>query len=312
MPAQDDRESLPSVRPVRMTRFLLLLALLQAVCVGPLLANRAPLAVEIKARALLPGEPLRIDVVSAEPLATLTSKVFGQKVHMMRASESADGGERWSGWSLITLEQQPGPTLIEARGTSLHGMAALGSLAITVEPKTFPQEELEVEPVYVEPPKQVALRLERERLKLESIYNSRSPRPPLTEPFVRPVPGDATSVFGLQRIYNGKPRSPHSGLDLRAATGTLVRASGHGRVVLAEDLYYSGSTVILDHGGGLFTIYAHLSEILVRSGDNLEMGRPLGFSGATGRVTGPHLHWGAKVGSRPFDPSALLDPVLFR
>jgi murein DD-endopeptidase MepM/ murein hydrolase activator NlpD len=185
-------------------------------------------------------------------------------------------------------------------------------LTLTVESKTFPQEELEVEPVYVEPPRQVALRLERERRKLDAIYKARSIQPSLTTPFVRPVPGAATSIFGLQRIYNGKPRSPHSGLDLRAATGTLVRASGLGRVVLAEDLYYSGSTVILDHGGGLFTIYAHLSEIFVRTGDNLEMGEPLGYSGATGRVTGPHLHWGAKVGDQPFDPSALLDPVLFR
>jgi murein DD-endopeptidase MepM/ murein hydrolase activator NlpD len=91
-----------------------------------------------------------------------------------------------------------------------------------------------------------------------------------------------------------------------------VRASGSGRVVLAESLYYSGNTVILDHGGGLFTVYAHLSEIQVEEGKDAGREQVIGLVGATGRVTGPHLHWGAKVGDRPFDPSALLDPALFR
>jgi murein DD-endopeptidase MepM/ murein hydrolase activator NlpD len=112
-------------------------------------------------------------------------------------------------------------------------------------------------------------------------------------------------------VYNGEPRSPHPGLDLRAASGTPVESSGAGHVCLAEDLYYSGNTVILDHGGGLFTVYAHLSRLLVSEGDAVEAGHILGLSGATGRVTGPHLHWGAKIGDRPFDPAALLDPRLF-
>ena len=128
---------------------------------------------------------------------------------------------------------------------------------------------------------------------------------------MRPVPGEPTSTFGKRRFFNDKPRSPHPGLDLRAATGTPVLAAGSGLVAISQDLYYSGNTVIIDHGGGLFTIYAHLSELDVSVGDELEAGVPIGKSGATGRVTGPHLHWGAKIGDRPFDPTALLDPVLF-
>ena len=125
------------------------------------------------------------------------------------------------------------------------------------------------------------------------------------------MPGTATSVFGTRRVFNGKPRDPHSGLDLRAASGTPVHSSGPGVVSLAQELYYSGNTVIVDHGGGLFTIYAHLSEIRVQEGDTAEAGDVLGLSGATGRVTGPHLHWGAKIGSVPFDPTALLDRALW-
>jgi murein DD-endopeptidase MepM/ murein hydrolase activator NlpD len=113
-------------------------------------------------------------------------------------------------------------------------------------------------------------------------------------------------------VFNGKRASPHSGLDLRASKGDPVRAAGGGRVVLAESLYYSGNTVILDHGAGLFTLYAHLSEIKVEDGDDTAQEQIIGLAGATGRVTGPHLHWGAKIGDRPFDPSALLDPLLFK
>ena len=94
--------------------------------------------------------------------------------------------------------------------------------------------------------------------------------------------------------------------------GTPVEAAAAGRVVLAEDLYFYGNLVILDHGGGVYTLYAHLSEISVAEGDSVESGQLIGLSGATGRVTGPHLHWGAKIGNRPFDPTALLDGALFR
>ena len=104
---------------------------------------------------------------------------------------------------------------------------------------------------------------------------------------------------------------PHPGLDLRAATGTPILSSGAGRVVLAQDLYYSGNTVIVDHGSGLFTIYAHLSAIEVRESQEIAPGVQLGLAGATGRVTGPHLHWGAKIGDRPFDPTALLSAELY-
>ena len=128
---------------------------------------------------------------------------------------------------------------------------------------------------------------------------------------MRPVGGDPTSIFGTRRVFNGQPRSPHPGLDLRASEGTPVRSSGAGRVAIAQDLYYSGNTVIVDHGGGLYTLYAHLSSIDVAEDQEIGPGQIVGESGATGRVTGPHLHWGAKIGNRPFDPRALLEPVLF-
>ena len=212
---------------------------------------------------------------------------------------------------MIGLDQEPGTFALEFQGSSSSGRTVVGSHSVTVEAKEFPQEHLTVASKYVKPPKEVEERLSRERKKLKELYRNRRSEVVDDGPFVRPVPGEPTSTFGTRRLYNGEPRSPHPGLDLRAPTGTPVRSTGPGLVVLAEDLYYSGNTVLVDHGGGLFTIYAHLSEIGAEVGETIEAGRVIGLSGATGRVTGPHLHWGAKIGNRPFDPQALLDPALF-
>jgi murein DD-endopeptidase MepM/ murein hydrolase activator NlpD len=265
------------------------------------------LEVSLHGRGLVPGEPARIRVRSPEPLSSLRCRFLDQDVFMA----SAEDGRAWSGWALVALDQSPTGAVVEVDGQTPAGRPAAGTRALAIEAKEFPEERLEVESRYVTPPAEVLARLADERQALDAIYRARTERAPLSVPFVRPVPGEQTSVFGTRRILNGEPRSPHPGIDLRGAEGVPVQAPGPGRVVLARNLYYSGNTVILDHGGGLVTLYAHLSRIDVAVGDEVEPGDRVGLVGATGRVTGPHLHWGAKIGERPFDPSALLDPVLF-
>jgi murein DD-endopeptidase MepM/ murein hydrolase activator NlpD len=267
-----------------------------------------PLTVDLRARDLGPGEPLRVNVRAEEPLESLEGEFLGRAIFFVRDDDSAMS---WSGWSMIGLDQQPGLVPIEVRGRSVSGRPVAGTRAVSIIERPFPSETLSVAPKYVEPPPDVRERLARERSKLQTLYLSRRSIRPSGRPFLRPVPGEATSVFGTRRLYNGKPRSPHPGLDLRAATGTPVESSGDGRVGLAQDLYYSGNTVIVDHGGGLFTLYAHLSKLQVIEGEEISAGQVVGLSGATGRVTGPHLHWGAKIGDSPFDPTALLDTRLF-
>jgi murein DD-endopeptidase MepM/ murein hydrolase activator NlpD len=124
--------------------------------------------------------------------------------------------------------------------------------------------------------------------------------------FDAPVPGTATSSFGRLTITNGKPAGRHQGADFRAATGTPVKAPNAGRVVLAQDLYFAGNTVIIDHGLGVFSLLAHLSRIAVRPGEIVARGDVVGESGATGRVTGPHLHWAVRLGDISVDPIALI------
>ena len=145
---------------------------------------------------------------------------------------------------------------------------------------------------------------------MRAIFDALSPRRYWLGAFHVPVPGPPISEFGKRSIYNGKPRSPHAGTDFQGATGTPVQAPNAGRVVLAADLYYSGNTVILDHGLGLYSYFGHLSAFSVREGDQLSTGDVVGKVGATGLVTGPHLHWSVRLVGTRVDPLSLI--FLFR
>ena len=128
------------------------------------------------------------------------------------------------------------------------------------------------------------------------------------EGFVLPVEGRISGEFGNQRIFNGTPKSPHSGTDIAAPAGTPVKAAGSGTVILnGKNYFYTGNMVIIDHGQGLQTIYAHLSRSAVKQGQKIKQGDIVGYVGATGRATGPHLHWGASLHNVRFRPHALLD-----
>jgi len=187
------------------------------------------------------------------------------------------------------------------------GRTAVGRLQIAVQPKEFPTEELTVASKYVSPPEEVQQRLARERRKLAEIYALRSPYPPPAQPFARPVPGKPTSIFGTRRLFNGEPRSPHPGLDLRADTGDPILAASDGIVVIAEEFYYSGNLVILDHGGGLATLYAHQSSIAVSVGDRVSRGDTIGYVGCSGSCTGPHLHFETRENGAKVDPMKYLN-----
>jgi murein DD-endopeptidase MepM/ murein hydrolase activator NlpD len=150
-------------------------------------------------------------------------------------------------------------------------------------------------------------RANREARELDVIYKTLTPEILWTKPFVTPVAGQTEgSNFGHRRVFNGQARAPHSGADLKASTGTPVRATNSGRVVLAKNLFFSGNTVVLDHGLGIYTVYAHLSRIDVKLSQTVKDAQVLGLAGATGRVTGPHLHWGARIQGARVDPFSLL------
>lgn len=186
------------------------------------------------------------------------------------------------------------------------------TLWLTVDKDDRPEERLTLPERMVSPRKKSVLkRIKREAKQLRAIYERRS-WPAKAQSFSLPVPQEISSVFGLKRILNGKPRSPHSGTDFRSPRGTVVRAPADGIVVLTADLFYTGRTVVLDHGDGLVSLYAHLSTFGCVVGQHLARGDSLGQVGSTGRSTGPHLHWGVRLRGIRVDPMSLVYSSLER
>ncbi len=173
--------------------------------------------------------------------------------------------------------------------------------------RAYPQERLNLPEAMVTPPSPaVEERTRVEREAVARILAQASARRLWTLPLLRPVDGVILSPYGLRRVLNNKPKAPHRGLDFRGAVGTPVQACAQGQVVLAAEHYYSGRSVYLDHGGGVFSMYFHLSEISVKEGETVGRGTVLGAVGASGRATGPHLHLGLRVPGGLVDPAPLL------
>lgn len=184
--------------------------------------------------------------------------------------------------------------------------------ALPVRIRKAPREQLVADPDLVQPPESVAPRIRAERVLVRRIKRRAHDTPRLwREPFARPRPGPLSSDFGGARVFNGVVRSRHLGVDFSARVGAPVRAANRGVVTFVGALYFSGNTVFLDHGGGLVTAYLHLSRALVSRGDTVSSGQLIGRVGATGRVTGPNLHWLASYGNVMVNPMDLLaiDPA---
>jgi hypothetical protein len=213
----------------------------------------------------------------------------------------APGRGRWRALVGIDLDRKPGRYSIGV--TTQSGRA---DHTLIVGARTFRTRRLTVDPDLVNPPPEARERIERETQELAAIWTASSADRLWRGAFVPPVPDPANSAFGTRSVYNGEARSPHTGADFLSPTGRPVKAPGAGRVVLAGSRYFTGNTVVIDHGAGLLSLLAHLSEIETHAGDMVEAGTVVGKVGATGRVTGPHLHWTVRLNGARVDPLSLL------
>lgn len=196
----------------------------------------------------------------------------------------------------VDLEKAPGRYEWRLSWPGPDGNPVVCSVPVIVRAGKFPIERLQVEKQYVQPDPEQQKRAEEDQKKMKAIYDTITPEALWKGKFLLPLKGVTTGGnFGRRRVLNGEARSPHAGVDFPAAAGTPVFAAQAGKVVLAENLYYSGNTVVIDHGFGIYTLYAHLSQIEVQPGDGVEPAAEIGKVGATGRVTGPHLHWGLTI-----------------
>lgn len=255
-----------------------------------------------QARALQPGEVVLITLRNVPPWAEPGGAAFKRTLRFYPGEEEGV----FHALVGLDLETTPGTYSVEVLVSGKNGQKARATHQLRVSEKKFPTRHLTVSEKYVTPP---AAQLERIRLETEELKRifARSSSERLWEgQFLRPVPGPVISAFGKRSVLNGHPRSPHSGVDLRAASGTPLRTPAGGEVMLAKELYFAGKAVIVDHGLGLYSMFAHLSNFKVKVGDRLEKGQVIGLTGMTGRVSGPHLHWSVRLENSRVDPVSLL------
>lgn len=271
-------------------------AVMVAVTMLPASQPAASPGIALRARSFRPGELVVVSISTPPGAASVAVRAFGKDVLAHRVSPTA-----WQAIAGIDLDIPPGDQDVSA---TVDGVAATKS--VDVVSRTFPVRKLTVNPDFVNPPATVTKRIEEESRLIERAYASGAPEPLWDGPFQRPVPHQANSRFGTRSVFNGEPRSPHAGTDFLSPAGTPVRAPNAGRVVVARNLFFAGNSVMVDHGAGLFSQLAHLSRIDVREGEAVRAGEVVGLVGATGRVTGAHLHWAVRASGARVDALSLL------
>jgi murein DD-endopeptidase MepM/ murein hydrolase activator NlpD len=244
-------------------------------------------------------ELIRVDAADA---ASIDGEWLGRKLQFFRGRD----GRVWFALAGVDVEAPVGPATLRISLRLAQGGLRDLTRAVQIHPAHYRTGSLTVAPKFVEPDSDALKQIELDRRLKEKVFAASAPEPLWTGNYRAPVTAPPTDSFGTRRLFNGKLASIHKGMDFRAPTGTPVRAGNSGVVVLARPLYYEGNCVVIDHGLGLFTLYLHLSQIDVREGRQVAAGDRLGLSGATGRVTGPHLHWAVRWQGAYLDPAKLL------
>jgi murein DD-endopeptidase MepM/ murein hydrolase activator NlpD len=255
---------------------------------SPVLAQE----IAIEARAIQPGEVLRVEVPGPADLEVVTAIAFGKKIPL----EYDAHRQTWS--ALIGIDLATKPDLYRVTIGKQVRFLRVTSRAAQVR-------HLKVAPNFVNPPASEMARITEETKRLEQIFSQSTPRQ-WNGPFVLPVSELPTSSFGTVSYFNGERRSPHAGVDFPSPAGTPIHAANSGTVVLAEPLYFTGNTVVVDYGDGLYSLFAHLSEFRTKVGDSVNPDSVIGLVGATGRVTGPHLHWMVRLHGARVDATSLV------
>ncbi|MCI0403644.1 MAG: M23 family metallopeptidase [Acidobacteria bacterium] len=281
----------------------LLLAPLVAGEAAPARACAEGIEVRFTPEKAAQGSVVLVEVCAAAPLENLRGQWSGETVHFWSDGEPRSPQRALLG---VDLNRLPGKALLKVTAER-DGKPVECSVTIPVEKTEFAVERLRVDKRFVELSPEDAERARREAERLQEILARVTPERLWSGGFQSPA-GDVkpSGNFGKKRILNEQPRSPHAGEDFPAPAGAPVLAAQRGRVALADDLFFSGQTVMLDHGLGLFTYYAHLEKIEVKEGDMVEAGAVLGRVGATGRATGAHLHWAARLNQARVNPLDLL------
>jgi murein DD-endopeptidase MepM/ murein hydrolase activator NlpD len=243
-------------------------------------------------------ELIRVAVSGAHEV---TGEWLGRKLQFFQSRD----GQSWYALAGLDVEAPVGPSTLKIEAKQSGSLRHI-ELSIEVHAATYRTEAISVAPRFVEPNPEDLKVIEADNKLKNKVFSVSAAKPLWHSSFRAPVVASSTDSFGVRRMYNGKLASIHKGMDFRAHQGTPVRAGNRGTIVLAQRLYYEGNCVVIDHGLGLYTLSMHLSRVDVRVGQQVEAGQRLGLSGATGRVTGPHLHWAVRWEGAYLDPAKLL------
>jgi len=248
------------------------------------------------------GSPVLLRVTSPVQLVSLQGTWMDHKI----AFRYTEHCHCWYAMAGVALSTKPGKYPVQLQGDSAteHGLAFTHE--VLIHAGHYPSTTISVAPEYVEPPKELEARIEQEQAVKKKAFADTSVVPVWTGKFAPPSDTAVSGPFGSARVFNGKTKNQHTGLDFHAAIGTPIHATNRGKVILARSLYFEGNCVMVDHGDGLETLYLHLSEFKVKEGDMVGKGQLLGLSGGTGRATGPHLHFAVRWQGTYLDPATLL------
>ncbi len=258
-------------------------------------------AVRLEPQTPAPGEVFRVRVEEGTQACPCRLRLEGREFPLWPAEDGS-----WEGFGAVDRDLSPGPRTVQVVDSAGR---LLAEARIEVRSRAYGVQEIRVDPRMVYPRGEDAERVRREARLIRSVLGTVTSRRLWSGGFSLPAQGPVSGPFGVRRVYNGTPRGYHSGLDIAAPRGSPVRAAASGRVALARELYYTGNTVFLDHGLGLYTAYFHMDSLSVREGQRVRAGTVLGTVGSTGRSTGPHLHWGVYVAGVKVDPLSLLRVV---
>lgn len=252
-----------------------------------------PVWAELPPHSPVPGG---VAVLALPEGPQIPSASYNQKPVMVLRDQ-----DTWKAVVGIGLKEKPGTKILQGQS---NGKAF--ELSFEIKDKEYESQYLTIKNKrQVNPNEQDLKRIRQDRKEMDTALSLFTPTDSMSLTFQVPVTGRQSSSFGLRRFFNQQPRNPHSGMDIAAPEGTPIVAPAAGVVAATGDYFFNGNTVLIDHGLGLVTMYCHLSEISVKPGDRLDPGEPLGLVGATGRVTGAHLHWGVSLNR------AMVDPALF-
>ena len=269
----------------------------------PFLYAKSTARVSFSSQHIKQGEVLLVTVEDKNGISSISGTMFNKPVNFYKNPT----GKKYAALVGIDMDTKPDSYKLALNIADINGKKSMKEYRFRIKSADFGTQKLTLPPSKVTLDDETLKKVETEKEKIGKVWEIFTEGRLWDGNFIQPVAGEMSDNFGLRRIINGEQKSPHTGVDVDATEGAPVQASNSGRAIFTDDQFFSGQTLIIDHGLGLFTMYFHLSEIFVTYGANVKKGEVIAKVGKTGRATGPHLHWGVRLNGARINPLSLIN-----